>query len=245
VYIDIGKTLGILHKEEQVMGEAYRPGQRLKVFVLNVEQTSKGPVIFLSRSFPSLVTKLFEIEVPEISSGIVEIKSIARDPGSRTKIAVHSNDPNIDPIGACVGPRGSRVMAVMNELGGEKIDIIQWDEKSEKYIANALSPAKVLEVKIIEKNKALVLVPKDQLSLAIGRDGQNVRLAVKLTGWKIDVKSVESEEVEKEEKEEEKNQKEAPKEALTEEKTKEKVEEDNAQKDTSEQGGEENFEKNN
>jgi len=194
VYIDIGKTLGVLHKEEQVPGEAYRPGQRLKVFILNVEQTSKGPVIFLSRSFPGLVTKLFEIEVPEISSGIVEIKSIARDAGSRTKIAVSSNDPNVDPIGACVGPRGSRVMTVMNELGGEKIDIIQWDEKPEKYIANALSPAKVLEVKIIDKNKALVLVPRDQLSLAIGRDGQNVRLAVKLTGWKIDVKGVEPEE---------------------------------------------------
>jgi N utilization substance protein A len=196
IYIDIGRTVGILHQEEQVRGEVYRPGQRLKVYIMNVEQTQRGPVIFLSRSFPKLVSKLFEIEVPEISNGIVEIKSIARDAGLRTKIAVHSNDEDIDPIGACVGPRGSRVLAVMNELGGEKIDIVQWDEDPKKFIGNALSPEKSLDIEIVEKNKAVVSVPEDQLSLAIGRDGQNVRLAVRLTGWKLDVKSAETEKIE-------------------------------------------------
>jgi len=200
VFLDIGKTLGILSKEEQVPGEFYRPGQRLKVFVLKVEETPRGPVVFLSRAYPKLISKLFELEVPEISSGQVQIKSIAREPGSRSKIAVASEKKEIDPIGAAVGQRGTRVMAVINELGGEKIDIIEYSEDPGKYIANSLSPAKVLEVKIIPKNKALAVVPEDQLSLAIGKDGQNVRLAAKLTGWKIDVRSAEKVEEEKEEK---------------------------------------------
>ena len=195
VFLDIGKTLGILSKEEQVAGEFYRPGQRLKVFVLKVEETPKGPVVFLSRAYPKLISKLFELEVPEISSGQVQIKSIAREAGSRSKIAVASKMKEIDPIGSAVGQRGTRVMAVINELGGEKIDIIEYSEDPEKYIINSLSPAKVLEVKIMPKNKALAIVPEDQLSLAIGKDGQNVRLAAKLTGWKIDVRS--PEEVEK------------------------------------------------
>jgi N utilization substance protein A len=192
VFMDVGKTLGILNREEQVQGEFYRPGQRLKVFVLKVEQTSKGPVIFLSRIYPKFVSKLFELEVPEISAGQVVIKSIAREAGSRSKVAVVSVAEGIDPIGAAVGQRGTRVSAVINELGGEKIDIIEYSDETEKYIANALSPAKVLEVRAMPKNKALAIVPDDQLSLAIGKDGQNVRLAAKLTGWKIDVRSYET-----------------------------------------------------
>ena len=200
VFFDIGKTLGILTKEEQVPGEFYRPGQRLKVYVLKVEETPKGPVVFLSRAYPKLISKLFELEVPEISSGQVLIKSVAREAGYRTKIAVESKTEGIDPIGSAVGQRGTRVQAVINELGGEKIDIIEHSDDPEKYIANSLSPAKVLEVKIMPKNKALAIVPEDQLSLAIGKDGQNVRLAAKLTGWKIDVRSPEKmEEVEEKE----------------------------------------------
>lgn len=191
IFFDIGKTLGILPKEEQVPGEFYRPGQRLKLYLLEVEKTQKGPTVFLSRAYPKLVSKLFELEVPEISAGQVEIKSIAREAGSRTKIAVSSKVESIDPIGATVGQRGMRVNAVISELGGEKIDIVEYSEEPEKYIANALSPAKILEVKILPKNKALAIVPEDQLSLAIGRDGQNVRLAAKLTGWKIDVRAPE------------------------------------------------------
>jgi N utilization substance protein A len=196
VYLNIGKTLGILPKEEQVQGEFYRPGQRLRVFILKVEETTRGPMIILSRAYPKLVSKLFELEVPEIQAKQVEIKSIAREAGSRTKIAVFSKAEGIDAIGAMVGQRGTRVQAVINELGGEKIDIIQYSEKPEEYVANSLSPAKVLEVKILPKNKALAIVAEDQLSLAIGKDGQNVRLAAKLTGWKIDVRS--KEELEKE-----------------------------------------------
>ncbi|MBI4359359.1 MAG: transcription termination/antitermination protein NusA [Candidatus Nealsonbacteria bacterium] len=189
VFLNIGKTLGILTREEQVPGEFYRPGQRLKVYLLKTENTPRGPVIFLSRSHPKLISRLFELEVPEIASGQVQIKSIAREAGSRSKVAVFSNDERIDPIGAAVGQRGTRVMTVINELGGEKIDIINWSDDPADLIANALSPAKVLEVKTEEKNLALAIVPEDQLSLAIGKDGQNVRLAAKLTGWKIDVRS--------------------------------------------------------
>ncbi|MFH1423445.1 MAG: transcription termination factor NusA [Candidatus Nealsonbacteria bacterium] len=188
-FLDIGKILGILPREEQVPNEFYRPGQRLKVFVLKVEDTPKGPAVFLSRAYPKLISKLFELEVPEVSSGAVVIKSVAREPGSRSKIAVASTVEGVDPIGSMVGQRGTRVTAVINELGGEKIDIIEWSEDSEKYLANSLSPAKVVEVRILPRNKALVVVPEDQLSLAIGKDGQNVRLAAKLTGWKIDVRS--------------------------------------------------------
>ncbi len=192
VFMDIGKTIGVLNREEQVPGEFYRPGQRLKAFVLKVEQTSKGPIIFLSRAYPKFVSKLFELEVPEIGASQVLVKSIAREAGSRTKVAVASNMDGIDPIGAAVGQRGTRVSAVINELGGEKIDIIEHSDDPAKYIANALSPAKIMEVKVLPKNKALAVVPNDQLSLAIGKDGQNVRLAAKLTGWKIDVRSPEN-----------------------------------------------------
>jgi len=204
VFLDIGKTLGLLPREEQVPGEFYRLGQRLKVYVIKVEETSKGPVIFLSRAYPKIISKLFELEVPEVSAGSVIIKSVVREPGSRSKIAVTSVVEGVDPIGSMVGQRGTRVTAVINELGGEKIDIIEWSEDAEKYIANSLSPAKVLEVKIMPKNKALVITPEDQLSLAIGKNGQNVRLAAKLTGWKIDVRSFEkTEEAAEEEKGEE------------------------------------------
>jgi len=188
VFMDVNRSVGILTKEEQIPGEFYRMGQRLKVYLLKVEDSPKGPIIFLSRAYPKIISKLFELEVPEITQGQVVIKSIAREEGSRAKIAVASTVENIDPIGSMVGQKGTRVSAVINELGGEKIDIIAWDEDPTKYIANALSPAKVLDVKEEEKNKAVVFVPEDQLSLAIGKDGQNVRLAAKLTGWKIDVR---------------------------------------------------------
>jgi len=211
VYIDVGKILGILPKEEQVYGEFYKPGQRLKVYILRVEETSRGPAVFLSRAYPKMISKLFELEVPEISQGSVVIRSIAREAGSRSKIAVETTEEGIDPIGSAVGQRGTRVMAVINELNGEKIDIIEYSDDPEKYIINALSPAKVLEVKIMPKNKALCLVPEDQLSLAIGKNGQNVRLAAKLTGWKIDVRSSErAKEGEEEEKEAKKKEKKKP-----------------------------------
>ena len=208
IFVDIGKTLGILSKEEQIFTEFYKSGQRLKFYILKVEDTPRGPAVFLSRTYPKLVSKLFELEVPEIAQGQVVIKSIAREPGARSKIAVESTEESIDPIGSAVGQRGTRVMAVINELGGEKIDIIEYSEKPEEFIANSLSPAKVLEVKIMPKGKAICLVPEDQLSLAIGKEGQNVRLAAKLTGWKIDVRSSES--ADDEEKEEEKEGEPAP-----------------------------------
>jgi len=189
VFVDIGKTIGILNRDEQVPGEFYRPGQRLKFYILKVEETPKGAVVLLSRAYPKLISKLFELEVPEIAAGTVVIKSIAREAGFRTKIAVASTQEGVDPVGACVGQRGTRIMAVINELGGEKIDVIQWEEKPEKFIANALSPAKIIEVKLEDKNTATVFVPEDQLSLVIGRDGRNVRLASNLTGWKIDIKT--------------------------------------------------------
>ena len=195
IYVDIGKALGILPKEEQVYGEFYKQNQRLKVYILKTEESPKGPVIILSRAHPKMVSKLFEIEVPEISQGTVAIKSIAREPGSRSKIAVESKLEGVDSIGSTVGQRGTRVMSVISELGGEKIDVIEYSEKPEKFIENALSPAKVSEIKIMPKNKALCVVPENPLSLAIGKDGQNVRLAAKLTGWKIDIKSEERDEV--------------------------------------------------
>jgi len=199
VFMDLGKTLGLLPREEQVPGEFYRPGQRLKVFVLKVEDSSRGSVVFLSRAYPKIISKLFELEVPEIPANQIEIKAIAREAGSRSKVAVLSNQEGIDPIGAMVGQKGTRVMAVINELGGEKIDIIEYSPEPDRYIANALSPAKVLGVKVLPRNKAEVSVPEDQLSLAIGKNGQNVRLAAKLTGWKIDVASPSGEVVSSEE----------------------------------------------
>jgi transcription termination/antitermination protein NusA len=200
IFIDLGKSTGILFPSEQVESERYRLGQRLKVYLMKVESDAKGPGIILSRSHPALVQKLFEIEVPEIFTGSVEIKAMAREAGSRTKIAVSSSEDGVDPIGSCVGQKGTRVQAVIDELGGEKIDIIEWNDSPGKFISNALSPAKVLNVELgEEKQEARVFVPADQLSLAIGKQGQNVRLAAKLTGWKIDVVGGEAKVGEKEE----------------------------------------------
>jgi N utilization substance protein A len=193
VFLDIGKATGILFPEEQIPKESYRLGQRLRVYILEVQKDSRGPSVILSRAHPKMVSKLFALEVPEIASGAVQIKSIAREPGDRSKIAVASTEEGVDPIGSCVGQKGTRVQAVINELAGEKIDIIEWSEEPEKFIASALSPAKVLDVEIDKKkNQAKVIVPEDQLSLAIGIRGQNVRLAAKLTGWRIDVVSQEA-----------------------------------------------------
>lgn len=192
VYIDLGKTEGILPPIEQIEGEEYKQGDRLKLLILEVKKTTKGPQIVLSRSHPGLVKRLFELEVPEISDGIVDVYSISREAGSRTKIAVHSKDPNVDPLGACVGFKGSRVKVIVDELKGEKIDIIIWDKDIAEFIGNSLSPSKVINVIVNEKEKsAIVVVPDYQLSLAIGKEGQNARLAAKLTNWKIDIKSEE------------------------------------------------------
>lgn len=191
VFVDIGKTNGILTVAEQVSGENYRIGSRLRFLILKVDETSRGPVVVLSRSHPQLIFGLFQMEVPEIDSGAVEVKAIAREAGSRTKIAVTSKEAGVDPIGSLVGQKGVRVQTVINELLGEKIDIILWSEKTVEFIANSFSPAKVLDVKILDEDRkhVLVEVSGDQFSLAIGKRGQNVRLAAKLTGWRIDVRS--------------------------------------------------------
>lgn len=190
IFIDLGKTEGILPPAEQIEGEVYEQSDRLKLLILEVKRTTKGPQVILSRSHPGLIKRLFELEVPEINSGIVEIYSISREAGSRTKIAVYSKDPDVDPLGACVGFKGSRVKAIVDELAGEKIDIVVWSKDIGEFIANSLSPSKVIKVDIDEREKsALVVVPDYQLSLAIGREGQNARLAAKLTNWKIDIKS--------------------------------------------------------
>ncbi len=188
VLVDLGKAAGVLFPSEQIRGEKYTVGQRIKVLILHVEPATRGPKITLSRSHPDMVRKLFELEVPEIFNGSVEIKAVAREAGSRSKIAVISNQDGIDPIGSCVGQKGSRVQTVMAELGGEKIDIIEFSDDQVKFIANALSPAKILNVQLDEQaREAKVGVLEDQLSLAIGKAGQNVRLAARLTGWKIDI----------------------------------------------------------
>lgn len=190
VFVDLGRTEAILPISEQIHGEDYSQGQRYKMLLLEVNRTPKGPQVVLSRSHPNLVRRLFELEVPEINDGVVEIFSIAREAGSRTKIAIFSRDEEVDPLGACVGFKGSRVKAIVDELHNEKIDIVIWENKIDEFIANALSPSKVEEVYINEEEKsALVVVPDYQLSLAIGREGQNARLAAKLTNWKIDIKS--------------------------------------------------------
>ncbi len=187
-YIDLGKATGVMFPSDQIPNEKYYPGQKIKVYVVRVEQTNRGPQIVVSRSHPDMVRRLFEMEVPEIANGTVEIAGIAREAGARTKIAVKSNAEGVDPVGTFVGGRGTRVQAVMGELGEEKIDIIAYSENPAEYITNALSPTKVINVKIDEENKkALVKVPEDQLSLAIGKSGQNVRLAAKLTGWNVDI----------------------------------------------------------
>jgi len=188
VFLDIGKALGILFPEEQIPHENYRIGQRLRAYILEVQKDSRGPTIILSRAHPKIVSQLFALEVPEITAGTVVIKSIAREAGSRSKIAVISTEERVDPIGSMIGQKGTRVQAVINELSGEKIDIVEWSEDPVKFITASLSPAKVLDVKIDKKkSQAEAIVPEDQLSLAIGVQGQNVRLAAKLTGWKIDI----------------------------------------------------------
>ena len=190
VYVELGKTDGLIAMNETIPGEEYNNNDRIKVYVLEVRKTNKGPQVLVSRTHPGLVKRLFELEVPEIQTGIVQVKSIAREAGFRTKVAVYSSDPQVDAVGACVGQRGIRVERIVNELHNEKIDIIEWDSDPAVYIAKALSPAKVIMVYINESEKAAkVIVPDNQLSLAIGKEGQNARLAAKLTGWKIDIKS--------------------------------------------------------
>lgn len=194
VIVNIGKTDAIMPQKEQIPGEYYKPGNRIRVFVLNVKETTKLPQVIVSHAHAEIVRELFELEVPEIEDGIVEIKSISREAGYRTKIAVWSNDPDVDCVGACIGPRGSRIQTIVGELKNEKIDIVRYSQDPVEYIVNALSPARVVSVDILAddeySHEAMVVVPDDQLSLAIGREGQNVRLAHKLTNWKIDIKSV-------------------------------------------------------
>ncbi len=190
IIINLGKTEGILPPQEQIKEENYFIGKRLRVYLVEVKRTSKGPKIIVSRTHPGLLKGLFELEIPEIYEGLVEIKAIAREPGRRTKIAVMSRDKNIDPVGTCIGNKGSRIRNILSELGDEKIDIIKWEKDPALFIKNALSPSKILSIELVKNEKmAKVTVPEDQLSLAIGKEGQNVRLAAKLTGWKIDINS--------------------------------------------------------
>ena len=190
VYIQLGKTDAVLAESERMPNESYIPNERIKVYVNKVEQTTKGPQIFVSRTHPNLLKRLFEDEVPEIFDGTVEIMSVAREAGERSKISVHAENPDVDAVGSCVGSRGARVEAIVDELHGEKIDIVLWDEDPKVFVKNALSPSQVVSVTVDEENKStVVVVPDHQLSLAIGKKGQNARLAAKLTGWKIDIKS--------------------------------------------------------
>ena len=190
VYIDLGRAEAILMPNEQIPGEVYQHHDRIKTYIVEVKKTNKGPQIMVSRTHPGLLKRLFELEVPEIHDGLVEIKSVAREPGMRSKISVYTKDENIDPVGSCVGQKGMRVQTIVNELRGEKIDIVKYSSNPEQYVANALSPAKVLMAVADENEKICrVVVPDYQLSLAIGKEGQNARLAAKLTGWKIDIKS--------------------------------------------------------
>jgi len=203
LFVDLGQATGFIPVSEQVPGENYNMNQRLKVYISEVREGSKGPEVVLSRTHPEIIKILFSLEVPEVNADTVKIKTVAREPGSRSKIAVESSDPDVDPIGACVGQRGSRVQAVINEINGEKIDIVEWKKDPAKFISNALAPAKVSSVELYKQgNMARVLVDPDQLSLAIGKEGQNVRLAAKLTDWKIDVKPVLAAEKDEDEKEE-------------------------------------------
>lgn len=205
ILVDLNKTIGFLPVEEQIARERYAPGDRIKVYVKQVGLTPKGPEIILSRTSEEILKKVFYLEIPEISNGLVEIKAIAREAGSRSKVAVAATNENVDPIGSCVGQRGSRIQTIISELGGEKIDIIEYDDNQAKFISNALSPAKVLHVEIDSREKkALIKVNEDQLSLAIGKDGQNVRLAARLTGWKLDITGNKDDEKVKTEKPEEK-----------------------------------------
>lgn len=245
IFVDLGKTTAILPYEEQITREKYRQGERIKAYLYRVEDTPRGINLRLSRTHPKLIEEFFKMETPEIASGVVEIRNIAREPGSRSKIAVYSNDEHIDPIGSCVGQRGVRVATVMSELGGEKIDIIEWSEDAKKFIADALSPAKIQTVDLRpEEKRASVTVADDQLSLAIGKGGQNARLAAKLTGWKIDIHSakeletaveeeaekLETEEAEKEIEEFEGKTEETPVEEITTEEVKEELTEEKPKK---------------
>ncbi len=191
IYVNLGRVEALLSRQDQIEGEEYKSHDRIKVYIYKVENTSKGPQVYVSRSHPDLLKRLFEQEIPEIYDGTVEIMSIAREAGDRAKVAVRSNDSNVDPVGTCVGPRGERVQTIVNELRGENMDIVQWEEEPADFIANALNPADVLEVRFDPENEhaCTVVVPDDQLSLAIGKRGQNVRLAARLTGYKIDIKS--------------------------------------------------------
>lgn len=199
LFIDMGRALGVIPYEEQIPSEHYKQGERVRAYLYAVEETPKGILLKLSRSHPKFLAKLFEIEAPEIAQGVVEVKSVAREAGSRSKIAVFSKDSHIDPIGSLVGQRGVRVSTVMSELGGEKIDIIEWSEDPSKFITEALSPARIVEITLFkEETRALVKVTEDQQSLAIGKGGQNVRLAAKLTGWKIDIQPVSTDGIPKE-----------------------------------------------
>lgn len=199
LFIDMGRALGVIPYEEQIPSEHYKQGERVRAYLYAVEETPKGILLKLSRSHPKFLAKLFEIEAPEIAQGVVEVKAVAREAGSRSKIAVFSKDSHIDPIGSLVGQRGVRVSTVMSELGGEKIDIIEWSEDPSKFITEALSPARIVEITLFkEEARALVKVTEDQQSLAIGKGGQNVRLAAKLTGWKIDIQPVSTDGIPKE-----------------------------------------------
>ncbi len=190
VFIDLGKVEAVLAVNEQIPGEIYQCHDRMKTYILEVKRTNKGTQVMVSRTHPGLLKRLFELEVPEISDGVVEIKSVAREPGMRSKISVYTQDENIDPVGACVGHKGMRVQTIVNELRGEKIDIVKYSEDPAQYVANALSPAKVVSTEVnMDEKICRVVVPDYQLSLAIGKEGQNARLAAKLTGWKIDIKS--------------------------------------------------------
>jgi len=196
LYVDLGRATAILPYDEQIPGERYRQGERVRALLLRVDEGVRGTFIRLSRSHPRFLVKLFEAEVPEMASGVVEVKAIVREPGSRAKIAVFSNDDHVDPVGALVGQRGVRVAVVTSELGGEKIDVVEWSEKTADYVQEALKPAQVLGVELFEdENRAVVQVAEDQQPLAIGRGGQNVRLAARLTGWKIDIRSAGGEQV--------------------------------------------------
>ena len=200
VLIDLGKSVGVLPQEEQIPGEKYNPGERIKVYVKEVSLRARGPEIIVSRTSEEILKKVFYLEIPEIANGLIEIKGVAREAGARSKVAVYTESENVDPIGSCVGQRGARIQTIIQELGGEKIDIIEYDEDPSKFIANALSPAKIINININKDNKsAVVMVAGDQLSLAIGRGGQNARLAARLTGWKIDIAELNEQKAEVEE----------------------------------------------
>jgi len=206
VLVDLGKSVGILTNDEQIPGERYNPGDRIKVYVKEVSLKTKGPEIILSRTSEEILRKVFYLEIPEISNGLIELKSVAREAGSRSKAAVWTDSDNVDPIGSCVGQRGARIQTIISELGGEKVDIIEYDDDPAKFISNALSPAKIISIAINhEEKKAKVMVASDQLSLAIGKGGQNARLAARLTGWKIDISESGENANKKEEKQEENN----------------------------------------